>query len=300
MAQRKFKIITDSSADMPEEYYVSHDVEALSLGFFLNGETYLGEDGKPMDVREFYRLLRGGAMPTTYQVPGEVSKLHAEKYLKEGRDVLIIAFSSGLSGTASGMKVAARDLSEKYPERKIFVVDSLAASMGEGLLLDYVIRKADSGASIEETYSYAEEVKNHICHFFTVDDLFHLKRGGRVSAATAIVGSILNIKPLLHVDEEGHLISIGKAMGRKKSIRALADYMSRVQEIEDGAPVFISHGDCLEDAEFLKSIVLERFADKHITVSINDVGPVIGTHSGPGTLALFFYGKNKKNPDLKQ
>lgn len=299
MSDRKFRIITDSATDMPESYYQEHDIEVLKLGFFLDGETYLGEDGKDISASEFYRLLRGGAMPTTYQITSETTKVHIEKYLEQGEDVLVVGFSSGLSGTFQGMEVAARSLSEKYPDRKIKVIDTLAASMGEGLVLDYVIKKADSGASIEETYAYGEELKNHICHFFTVDDLFHLKRGGRVSAATAVVGTLLNIKPLLHVDEAGHLISIGKAMGRKKAIRSLVEYMVRTECIEDGASVFISHGDCIADAEYLKQLVLDKFGHKNINVLINEIGPVIGSHSGIGTLALFFYAESKKNPDAK-
>lgn len=292
MAQRLFKIITDSSSDMPEEYYKEHDVEVLKLGFFLDGVTYSGEDGSDMDVKEFYAKLRGGAMPTTYQVSSETAKSHIEAYLKKGEDVLVVAFSSGLSGTASSFIVAARELKEKYPERKIFVTDTLAASMGEGLLLDYVIKKADSGAGIEETFKYAEDLKLHICHFFTVDNLFHLKRGGRVSAATAVVGTLLNIKPVLHVDDEGHLININKAVGRKKSIRALVDYMEEVQCMSDDDPVFISHGDCIDDAEFLAGLVRERFGQDR-RIMIYYVGNVIGSHSGAGTLALFFKGTKR-------
>lgn len=292
MAQRQFKIISDSSCDMPKAYYEEHDVDIVKLGFFLNGETYSGEDGPEMDEKEFYTLLRGGAMPTTYQAPAEVSRAHAEKYLAAGQDVLILGFSSGLSGTCSGMIVAARELAAKYPERKIMVVDSLSASMGEGLLLDYIVKKADSGASLQETYEYSESLKLNICHMFTVDNLFHLKRGGRVSAATAVVGTLLNIKPVLHVDDEGHLINIDKAVGRKKSIRTLVEYMDKVQILGKDDPIFISHGDCEEDANYLKSLVLEKYgADRRI--EINCIGPVIGSHSGPGTLALFFIGSKR-------
>ncbi len=292
MTQRLFKIITDSSTDMPASYYLQHDVEVLKLGFFLDGETYEGEDGKSIDVKDFYERLRSGAMPTTYQVSAQTVKTHMEKYLENGVDILVVAFSSGLSGTASGMIVAAKELSEKYPERQIKVTDSLAASMGEGLYLDYIVRKADTGATLQETYEYAESIKLNICHFFTVDNLFHLKRGGRVSAATAVVGSLLNIKPVLHVDDEGHLVSIDKAVGRKKSIRALVGYMEETQILTPDDPVFISHGDCLEDAEYLKSLVLEKFGAGR-RIKINMIGPVIGSHSGCGTLALFFKGKKR-------
>lgn len=292
MSKRLFAIITDSSCDMPESYLKENDVELLNLGFFLDGETYGGEDKPLMPVKEFYDKLRAGAMPTTYQVSSETAKNAMEKILKEGRDLLAVVFSSGLSGTASSFIVAARELKAVYPERKILVVDTLAASMGEGLLLDYVIRKADSGATIEETAKYAEDIKLHIAHAFTVDNLFHLKRGGRVSAATAVVGTILHVKPVLHVDDEGHLINIGKAVGRKKSIKAVFDMMVENTTIEKDDPVFISHGDCLEDAEYLASLVKERYgADRRIM--INYVGPVIGSHSGVGTLALFYMAKKR-------
>lgn len=291
MPKRLFKIITDSSCDMPESYVKENDVEVLNLGFFLDGATY-GGDSPLMPVKEFYDKLRAGAMPTTYQVSAETAKIAIEEQLKLGFDVLAIVFSSGLSGTASSFTVAARELKEKYPEKKVIVVDTLAASMGEGLLLDYVIRKADEGATIEETAQYAEDLKLHIAHAFTVDNLFHLKRGGRVSAATAVVGSILKIKPVLHVDDEGHLINIGKAVGRKKSIKAIFEMMDDNAILEDDDPVFISHGDCLEDAEYLASLIREKYG-KNRRILINYVGPVIGSHSGVGTLALFFKAKKR-------
>ena len=217
MEKRQFAIVTDSSCDMPACYYLEHGVEVVNLGFTMNNVNYEGETGEKISEKEFYKLLREGSMPTTYQVTAETAKPHVEKFLEQGKDVLVLAFSSALSGTAGSFTVAARELSKKYPKRKIRVVDTLCASMGEGLLLYYVLKKADEGASIEETVKYAEDLKLHICHHFTVDNLFHLKRGGRVSTATAIVGSVLKIKPIMHVNNEGKLIAIGKAMGRKKS-----------------------------------------------------------------------------------
>lgn len=292
MSKRLFKIITDSSCDMPESYTAEHDVEVLNLGFFLDGATYGGLDSPMMPVQEFYKKLRAGAMPTTYQVSAETAKIAIEKHLKNGEDVFALVFSSGLSGTASSFTVAARELKAIYPERKVIVVDSLAASMGQGLLLDYVIRKADEGATLEDTAAYAEGLKLHIAHAFTVDNLFHLKRGGRVSAATAVVGSILKIKPVLHVDDEGHLINIGKAVGRKKSIKAIFDMMDNNAMLAADDPVFISHGDCIEDAEYLASLVREKYGEDR-RILINYVGPVIGSHSGVGTLALFFLAKKR-------
>ena len=288
---RKFVIITDSASDLPKEYYLQNEIDCVPLGFILDGVTYGGEEGKQMEVKEFYAKLRGGSMPTTFQISPDQARLHIERHVKEGKDVLICAFSSGLSGTANSFAVAARELGEEYPERKIMFVDSLCASLGQGLFVDYVVKKADTGASIEETHAYAEDLKQHICHYFTVDNLFHLKRGGRVSATTAVIGSMLKIKPVLYVDHEGHLIPIGKSMGRKKSISALVEHMKELQTLDANDPIFISHGDCEEDVAYLKQLLKERFGEREIMV--NCIGSVIGTHSGAGTLALFFKGKHR-------
>ncbi len=289
--ERKFAIVTDSASDLPQEYFAAHNVVCVRLGFQLGDTMYGAESGNEMDEKEFYKRLRDGAMPTTFQVTPEQARTHMEPLVKAGQDVLVVAFSSGLSGTANSFAIAARDLKEAYSGRRIEVVDSLCASLGEGLLVDYVVKKADSGATLQETRDYAENLKQHICHFFTVDNLFHLKRGGRVSAATAVVGTMLNIKPVLHVDHEGHLIAIGKAMGRKKSISALVDHMRELQIMGENDPIFISHGDCIDDVNYLISLLKENFPGHEI--KYNYVGNVIGTHSGAGTLALFFVGKHR-------
>lgn len=288
---RKFAIVIDSGCDMPKEYLEEHGVECVKLGFMMNDVNYEGEDGQPIDPKDFYKILRDGAMPTTYQVTAEQAKLHVEPLLKEGKDVLILTFSSGLSGTAGSFAVAAKELSESYPDRKIVVVDSLCASMGEGLFLDYVIKKADSGASLDETAEYAEGLKLHICHYFTVDNLFHLKRGGRVSAATAIVGSILKIKPVMHVDDNGKLVAIGKVIGRKKALNAIVEKLFESMDMDENDPIFISHGDCIEDVEYVKGLILER--KPNVEIKVHYVGAVIGTHSGAGTVALFCKGKKR-------
>lgn len=288
---RLFEIVSDSSCDMTEEYCRKNQVECVNLGFTMNNVNYGGEDGEKIDIKDFYDNLRAGTMPTTYQVTGESAKTHIEKFLQQDRDVLVIAFSSGLSGTAGSFAVAARDLTEKYPNRKVYVVDSLCASMGEGLLLDYVVKKADSGATIEETRDYAEELKLKICHDFTVDNLFHLKRGGRVSSTTAIVGSILKIKPVMHMDNEGKLVAIGKSMGRRKSLHAIVENMSLKEDLQNGDPIFISHGDCIEDVNYLISLLNTRFPGHEITVGY--VGSVIGTHAGAGVVSLFYRGKQR-------
>ncbi len=291
MSKRKFAIITDSACDMTSEYYEKHDVDCVKLGFTMQNVNYAGEEGEAISPEAFYEALRGGAMPTTYQVTSESAKTHMESHLKKGEDVFILTFSSALSGTAGSFLVAKKELSAKYPHCKIEVVDSLCASMGQGLLLDYVVQKADEGASIEEVKALAEDLKLHICHNFTVDNLFHLKRGGRISGAVAIVGSILKIKPVMHMSDEGKLKSVGKSMGRKKSIQALVDRMVETETLQKGDKIFISHGDCLEDVEYLKKLLIERFVGHEIVVGF--VGPVIGCHSGAGTLALFYRGSHR-------
>lgn len=287
---RKFALITDSGSDLPADYFAAHEVDCVKLGFTLDGATY-GEDGGEMDVKEFYELLRNGAMPKTFQITPAQALSHIEPFAKEGKDILIIAFSSGLSGTYESYLTAAKEIKEKNPGVEVCVVDSLCASCGQGLLLDYVVKKADSGASLQETAAYAEDLKWHICHYFTVDDLFHLKRGGRVSGTTAAIGSLLRIKPVLHVDNEGHLIAIGKTMGRRKSISALVEKMVELHTLGKDDPIFISHGDCQGDVDYLIGLIKERFGDRKIYV--NMIGNVIGTHSGAGTVALFFKGKHR-------
>ena len=291
MMKRNFEIVIDSACDMPAEYYAEHGVECVKLGFTMNNVNYEGESGEKITPQEFYQQLVGGAMPTTYQVTSEQAKDHIEPFLKAGRDVLVIAFSGGLSGTAGSFAVAARELSESYPDRQIKVVDSLCASMGEGLLLDYVIKKADGGASLEETAKYAEDLKLHVRHFFTVDNLFHLKRGGRVSTTTAIIGSVLKIKPVMHVDNNGKLVAIGKCIGRKKALRAVVEKLLDGRDEGEDNPIFISHGDCIEEVEYVKELIRAQLPDVEIVV--NYVGAVIGTHSGQGTMALFNKGDKR-------
>ena len=287
---RDFIILTDSASDLDANYLKRNDIELIKLGYNINNEDYAGEEGKDLDVQEFYRILKEGAMPKTSQVNVGIARKHFEKYLNEKKDVLVIAFSSGLSGTYNSYCIAANELNEEY-ENKVYVVDSLCASLGQGLFLDYVARFANKGKNILETRDYAEELKLKIRHEFTVDDLYHLKRGGRVSATTAIVGSLIGIKPILHVDDNGKLIAIDKVRGRKASLKKLAEYFSENNDISDDEPVFISHGDSIEDANYLKNLILE--VRPNIEVYINYIGPVIGAHSGQGTIALFYKGKNR-------
>lgn len=289
--QRKFIIMTDTASDLPEEYYAEHEIAVVRMGFNMDGTLYEGEDGAHIEVKDFYQKLREGSMPTTFQVSPEQAKRSMLPYVEAGKDILVVSFSSGLSGTYNSYVLAANELSSRYPARKIFVVDSLCASLGEGLLVDYVVKKADTGAEIGQTFEYSEALKQHICHYFTVDNLFHLKRGGRVSATTAVIGTMLKIKPVLHVDHEGHLIAIGKAMGRKKSISALVEHMRELQILDHDDPIFVSHGDCEEDVEYLLSLLKATFGERKVFV--NQIGSVIGAHSGAGTLAVFFRGKRR-------
>ena len=285
-----FIILTDSASDLDLTYLKENDVKLVKLGYSINNEDYEGAEGNELEVQEFYKLLKEGAMPKTSQVNVGVAREHFEKYLKEKKDILVVAFSSGLSGTYNSYCIAANELNEEY-ENKVYVVDSLCASLGQGLFLDYIIKFANKGKSIIETRDYAEELKLKIRHEFTVDDLFHLKRGGRVSATTAIVGSLIGIKPILHVDDNGKLIAIDKVRGRKASLKQLAKYFNENNDISDNEPVFISHADAIEDANYLKDLILE--IRPNIEVYINYIGPVIGAHAGQGTIALFYRGKNR-------
>ncbi len=291
MSKRKFAIVTDSAADMPAEYYEEHKIAVVNLGFTMNNVNYAGDYGEKISERDFYAALRGGAMPTTYQVTAEMAKPHIEALLKKGEDVLVLTFSSGLSGTSGSFTVAARELSRLFPKRQIKVVDSLSASMGQGLLLDYIVKKADEGASLEDTVAYAEDLKLRIVHHFTVDSLAHLKRGGRISATAAILGSILKIKPIMHVSNEGRLEAIGKVVGRKRSLSTLVDNLFALADMGEDDPIFISHGDCIEDVEYVKSLILAKMPNVNIVV--NYIGAVIGSHSGAGTVAVFHKGKKR-------
>lgn len=284
-----YKITTDNTADLPYSFYKENDIDFLFLRYTMEDEEYNLETELP--VSEFYDRMRNGSMPTTSQYNTEDAAGLWEPYLKQGMDILHIAFSSGLSGSYNSARLAAEELREKYPERKIIVLDTLSASLGEGMLVWYAARMKKEGKTIDEVASWLEENKLHLCHVFTVDDLFHLYRGGRVSKATAILGTMINIKPMLHVDNEGHLINLSKVRGRKRSIIKLADMMDeRIGSYKDKNPIMmISHGDCADEAEVLKQEVLKRYPGTEIL--INYVGATIGAHSGPGTMALFFLGE---------
>ena len=290
--ERNYVVMTDSSADLTAGLVEQLGLDVIPLSVNVGEQSFMNyPDEREISSPDFYELLRKGANAQTSAVNVDTFLNAMSVHLKAGKDVLYLGFSSGLSSTYGASEIAAQELRETYPDRKILTVDTLCASLGQGLLVYLTMQKVLSGATIEEAAAYAEENRLHLCHWFTVDDLFFLKRGGRVSAATALVGSALGIKPFLHVDNEGHLINVSKARGRKNSILALVDRMESSAIEPQKQTIFISHGDCLADAEFLAAEVRKRFGVTDIT--INFVGPVIGAHSGPGTLALFFLGTER-------
>ena len=284
-----YQIITDSGCDLPLEMRQQLDVTMTSLTLQFRGQEL--EDSVGDDIRDLYTALRAGEVASTSAVNPDAWQRAMEPALAAGQDVLVLAFSSGLSTTYQSAVIAAGELEEKYPQRRIRVVDTRSASLGQGLLVWYACRKRDEGMALEELADWAEKTKLNLCHWFTVDDLMYLKRGGRVSAATAIVGTMLGIKPVLHMDDEGHLIYVGKVRGRKASIEALAEKVGQLGLPGQNQTVFICHGDCLEDAQRLEAILKEKYGVEEAFIGYT--GAVIGSHSGPGTLALFFLGEKR-------
>ena len=284
-----YRIITDSCCDLTETLISQLNITVVPLNMLFQGKVRTDSVGE--DIKEVYAALRQGEAASTSAANPEHWTSYMEPVLQAGEDVLVLAFSSGLSTTYQSAVIAATDLEEKYPDRKIRVVDTLCASLGEGLLVYYACRKRDEGMDLDTLTKWVEDNRLNLCHWFTVDDLMYLKRGGRVSAATALVGTVLQIKPVLHVDNEGHLINIAKARGRKASIEMLAKKMGETQFPGQNDYVMICHGDCIEDAQYLANLVKERFGVKEVFIGYT--GAVIGSHSGPGTLALFYLGEHR-------
>ena len=287
---RDFVLMTDSCCDLPASVEQELELIVLPLSVLQEGREYRNYlDHRELDPAVFYDKLRKGATGSTSAANAEAFREAMEAVLQEGKDILCLNFSSALSTTYQSAAIAAQELRDSYPDSKIVVIDTLCASMGQGLLVYLAGREKAAGKTIDEVAAYVEETIPHLCHWFTVDDLNHLKRGGRVSAAAALLGTMLQMKPVLHVDDEGRLIPVSKVRGRKASIKALLD---RMEELEiDTDTVFISHGDCLAEVEAMGEEIRKRFGTK--TLLINYVGPVIGNHSGPGTIALFFLGKHR-------
>lgn len=288
---REYVICTESFADLPMDYMSKNNLGYVNSSYTIDGVTYGA--GQQLSPEEFYSRVRAGSMPTTSQVNPEEAKEFLQKYVDDGMDVLHIAFTSGLSGTYNSMRLSAEEINEEHNEKRVFVVDSLCASLGEGLLVHYAVQNKNAGMSLAENLKWLEEHKLNIVHSFTVDDLNHLYRGGRVSRSAAFFGTLASIKPIMHVDNDGHLIPLNKVRGRKKSLQSLVDYMDEhIGSFRDKQDIFfISHGDCEEEAEYVANMVKERFGiEKYV---INQVGPTIGAHSGPGTMALFFLGDKR-------
>ena len=287
---REFVLMTDSCCDLSQQMVEDLGLVVLPLSVLQEGKEYRDyPDHRELDPKVFYQKLRAGAMGSTSAANVESFREAMEPILQAGKDILSINFSSALSTTCQSAAMAARELGEQYPEGKMIVIDSLCASLGQGMLVYLAAQEKAKGKSIDEVADFVRESIPHLCHWFTVDDLNHLKRGGRVSAAAALFGTMLQMKPVLHVDDEGRLIPVSKVRGRKASIKALLDKMEELAL--DTETVFISHGDCLEEVEEMAQAIRERFGTKNIV--INYVGPVIGNHSGPGTVALFFLGKHR-------
>ena len=284
-----FQIITDSCCDFPTPMYGQLGLTFVPLTVEFRGNTF--DDKNDDTLKDMYQGLRAGEVAKTSAVNPSRWSQAMEKALAAGKDVLVLAFSSGLSTTYQSAVIAAEELKDAYPDRKIQVIDTLCASMGQGLLVWYACKKRDEGLSLDEVAQWVLDNRLHLCHWFTVDDLMYLKRGGRISAATALVGTMLQIKPLLHVDDEGHLINMTKTRGRKAAIDAMVKKAQELGAGYDNSTMFISHGDCLADAEYLSRQLKEKCGVKDVVISY--VGAVIGSHSGPGTLALFFLGSHR-------
>ncbi len=287
-----YAIITDSSCDLPDSLVKELELEVLPLAFIMDGKTYRNyPDNREMSPKDFYNKQREGIMATTNAVNVGEAADAMETVLKRGEDVLALAFSSGLSTTCNSFQIAAGDLAEQYPDRKIFVVDTLCASLGQGMFVYQAAKLRQAGKSIEEVRDWAEQNRLNQCHWFTVNDLFFLKKGGRVSAATAVVGTMLQIKPVMHVDNEGHLIKVDTARGRKASLNALVDKVGELAVDPAAQTMFISNSDCQEDAQYVADQVKAKYGTREII--INSIGPVIGAHTGPGCVALFFTGQHR-------
>ena len=287
---RDYVILTDSCCDLTAQMADELGIVAIPLSLVMDDKEFRNHlDGRDISPKDFYARIRSGSMPTTSAINVGTFEEIMRPILEGGKDILYLAFSSALSTTHQSACIAAEGLRAEFPDAKIHVVDTLAASMGQGLLVYLCAQQQKSGKTVDEVRDYAENIKLNICHWFTVDDLNHLKWGGRVSAATALLGTMLAIKPVLHVDDGGHLTSVSKARGRKASLMALADEMGKT--VTDAETIFISHGDCEEDVNLLADELRSRFGVKNVV--INYVGPVIGAHTGAGVVALFFVGSKR-------
>ena len=284
-----YVVTVNSTVDLPKEWLAERNVPVIPLKYTIDGETY--EDMAGLSSKDFFQKLRDGKMATTSQINPEEAREALEPFLKEGKDVLHLAFSSALSGTCNSMRIAAEELKEEYPERKIIVIDTLCACLGEGLLLYYVLKLKKEGKTIEEVEAWVEENKLHICHNVTVDDLNHLQRGGRISKTAAVLGTMVQINPMIHMADDGSLQGVGKERGRKRSLNKIVDKAVEQSKGWEQDIVMITHGDCLEDAQYVAELVRAKMGIENIL--INNIGTVIGSHTGPGVVAVFCMGNKR-------
>lgn len=286
-----YQIITDATADLNDELLSGlPEVRIIPMNVQVNGREYLFGPGGNIDCDEFYAFLRSGQFASTSQINPATYREYFEPILQEGRDLLYLCFSSGLSKTLESARMAIAELQEEYPERTILCLDTLCAAVGEGLFVMEAARKQMQGMDIHSLYNWLEEHRLNLCHWVTVDTFDHLKHGGRVSATSAAVGTMLGIKPLIHVDENGKLVAVGKPRGKKKALEALVSNMEKGWLPEISRKVIIGHGDSLEVAQELRELVAARFPEAEILIA--PIGPVIGAHAGPGVMTVFFWGNN--------
>lgn len=284
-------VITDTCSDLPLEFVEKHNIPIVNFSFTFMGQEYYDDFGKTVGYKKFYDAVRAGEMPTTSQVNVHSYVEIFKKYIKDGKSVIYLSFSSALSGSYNNSLLARNLILEDYPDADIEIIDTKSASLGQGLLVYYALDMLNKGFSKKEIVDWVEKNKLRLNHWFTVEDLAHLKRGGRLSGAAAFIGTVLNIKPVLHVDNEGRLIPVMKTKGRKKSIKTLVDMMEERIVDSENQVIAISHGDCLDDVEYLKELIFKKVKVKDVI--INHIGPVIGSHVGAGTMALFFMGKGR-------
>ncbi|MBE6052452.1 MAG: DegV family protein [Clostridium sartagoforme] len=284
-------LFTDSCCDLPIKFIKDNNIQVMSIRVNINEKDFPDDLGESIAHKDFYDLIRNGEMPTTSQVNVDAFEKGFRKYVNEGYSVIYIGFSSALSGCVNSARLAKELIDEEIKDADITVVDTKSASMGLGLIVYYAANMIKEGKSKSDIINWIEDNKLKVNHWFTVDDLNHLKRGGRVSSTAAIVGTMLSIKPILHVDNEGRLIPVSKVKGRKKSIKVLYEKLKERIVNPEEQRIFISHGDCIEEAESLKELILSEIKVKEII--INNIGPAVGSHSGPGTVALFFIGSNR-------
>lgn len=289
---RDYVIFTDAASDLPAELVEAHNISVIPMGFEMGDKSYRHyPDGRELGYREFYQMLRSGSTATTSLINSSQFLTYFESTLKCGLDILYISFSAGLSGTYQASTIAAKELAERYPERKVHCVDSRCASVGQGMLVYHAALRKHEGLDIDGLKDWTLQNRDRLCHWFTVNDLSHLERGGRLSASSAIFGTMLSIKPILHVDKEGHLVLRGRMRGRRKSLESLVEHMGESCIEPEEQTIFIGHGDSINDAVILSDMVKARFVVRKVVIS--DIGPIIGAHTGPDFLGLFFFGSEK-------